>query len=46
MIDESKADFVIIKNIGDRSKEKASLVATIGTGKMDETSTPSIWIGK
>jgi hypothetical protein len=46
MIDESRSDFVIIKNIGDRSKAKEVLVATIGTGKLNETSTPFIWIGK
>ena len=46
MIDESRSDFVIIKNIGDRSKKKEVLVATIGTGKLNETSTPYIWIDK
>jgi hypothetical protein len=46
MIDETKADFVIIKNIGDRSKKKELLTVTMGTGKMNVTSTPYIWIGR
>jgi hypothetical protein len=46
MIDDSRADFVIIKNIGDRDAKKETLVLTIGTGKLNETSTPSIWINR
>jgi hypothetical protein len=46
MIDESQADLVIIKNIGDRTALKETLVLTLGTGKMNETSTPYVWIGR
>ncbi len=46
VIDESRADLVIIKNIGDRNEKKESLIVTIGTGKLNETSTPYVWIGR
>jgi hypothetical protein len=46
MIDETRADFVLVKNIGDRSKKKEILTVTRGTGKMDVTSTPYVWIGR
>jgi hypothetical protein len=46
MINESKSNFVIINNIGDRDKKKEGLIVTIGAGKLNETSTPYVWIDR
>jgi hypothetical protein len=46
VIDDAQADGIIIKNMGDRTVAKAFLKFTLGKGKLDQTSTPYIWIGK
>jgi hypothetical protein len=46
LIDESKADGVLVKNIGQRNVNKETMVLTIGTGKLNITSTPYLWIGR
>jgi hypothetical protein len=45
LIDDSKADGVFIKNVGTRPAVKQKLIFTKGRGKMNETSTPCVWIG-
>jgi len=45
VISESETDGVIIKNIGSRAIPKENLVFTLGAGKLDYRSTPSVWIG-
>jgi hypothetical protein len=39
------ADGVIIKNLGDHSIKKETLVFTRGNGKLNSASTPYVWIG-
>ena len=45
LIDDSQADGVILKNIGSRTSAKQKLIFTRGSGKLNATSTPSVWIG-
>jgi hypothetical protein len=45
LINGTSADGVIIKNIGNRAAPKQTLIFTKGIGKLDDTSTPYIWIG-
>jgi hypothetical protein len=45
LIDASSAEGVVIKNIGTRMGTKEKLVFTRGSGKMNATSTPYVWVG-
>jgi hypothetical protein len=45
LIDDTQAEGVIIKNIGSRINTKQKLIFTRGSGKMNVTSTPHVWIG-
>lgn len=45
LIDDTQADGVIIKNIGTRTSAKQKLIFTRGSGKLNTTSTPYVWIG-
>jgi hypothetical protein len=46
LINESQAELVMIKNIGDGNKTKDRMILTIGAGKLNDTSTPFVWIEK
>jgi hypothetical protein len=46
VIDESKADAIVIRNVGDGNVKKETMAVTPGKFKMNYTSTPYLWIGQ
>ena len=42
--DNASWDMVLLKNVGIRGSEQ-SLLMTVGSGKLNTESTPSLWIG-
>lgn len=45
VLDEGAADAFIIRNVGDGNRTKGAMLVTPGKFKLNDTSTPCLWIG-